>query len=166
MAALSGASAAGANTTQQPSESLEADIQSLKEEIVKINRDFFILEEELLFPANTQVVVFVSVDSGVLFTLDSVSLKLNDKNVANYLYTAREGKALERGGVQQLYIGNLRNGQHEIVAILNGKGPQGRSFRRGTSLIFEKSDDAKYIELKVVDSAERQQPEFTIREWE
>ena len=69
---------------------LDQDIQDLKKVVLDLNRDLFLLEEELLFPANTQVAVFVSMDVGDFFDLDSVTVKLNDKEVANYLYTERE----------------------------------------------------------------------------
>jgi hypothetical protein len=42
--------------------------------VIDLNRDLFVLEEELLFPANTQVAVFVSMDVGDFFALDSISL--------------------------------------------------------------------------------------------
>ena len=43
---------------------LDEEIQSLKQDIVALNRSLFMLEEELLFPANTQVAVFLSMDVG------------------------------------------------------------------------------------------------------
>ena len=54
----------------------------------------FVLEEELLFPANTQVALFVSMDVGTFFDLDSVQILIDGKEVSNYLYTAREREAL------------------------------------------------------------------------
>lgn len=67
--------------------SLDQEVQSLKKEVLDLNRELFVLEEELLFPANTQVAVFVSMDVGDFFAVDSVTLKLDNKEVANYLYT-------------------------------------------------------------------------------
>ncbi len=142
------------------------NIQSLKNEVIELNRDLFILEEDLLFSANTQVSVFLSVDSDVLFELDSVQLKLDDTIVSNYLYTEREIKALKRGGVQRLYIGNLTSGEHELTAFFIGKGPSNRDFKRATSKTIEKSDDAKYIELKIVGSSSKEQPDFVVKVWE
>ncbi len=93
--------------------SLDEDTQSLKKDVVDLNRDLFVLEEELLFPANTQVAVYVSMDVGEFFGLDSISLKIDNKEVTNYLYTPREVDALLKGGVQRLYLGNLKVGNHE-----------------------------------------------------
>jgi hypothetical protein len=152
-------------TPPRDSQSLDTRIQSLKQEAMELNRDLLVLEEELLFPASTQVAVFVSVDVGVLFDLDSVQLKLDDAVVTNYLYTEREAGALHRGGVQRLYIGNLKSGKHELVAVFTGKGPRWRDYRRGTALTFDKATDPKYIELQIRDDTRGQQPEFRVKEW-
>lgn len=145
---------------------LDQRIQTLKQEVMELNRDLLVLEEELLFPANTQVAVFLSMDVGTLFQLDSVQLKLDDTVVANYLYTDREVQALFRGGVQKLYLGNVRAGKHELVAIFTGKGPHNRDYRRGATLTFEKTTGPKYIELQIRDETRKQQPEFRVKEWQ
>ena len=145
---------------------LDAEVQDLKKDVVDLNRELFILEEELLFPANTQVAVFVSLDVGEFFALDSVQLKIDDKEVSNYLYTPREAEALLKGGVQRLYVGNLKTGAHELVAFFAGKGPNGRDYRRGATLGFEKGVGAKYLELRISDRQRKAQPEFEIKDWE
>lgn len=145
---------------------VDQDVQALKKELVALNRDLFKLEEEILYPASTQVAVFLSVNTGTFFQLDSVTLKLDDKEVANYLYTTREVEALHRGGVQKLYIGNLKSGQHELVAFFTGKGPHDVDYRRGATVTFDKSVGAKYVELRITDKASALQPEFAVRQWE
>jgi hypothetical protein len=145
---------------------LDADVQDLKKQVLDLNKDLFLLEEELLFPSNTQVAVFVSMDVGDFFGLDSVELKLDNKNVTNYLYTEREAGALVKGGVQRLYVGNLKAGQHELVAVFTGQGPHVRDYRRGASLKFEKGIGPKYIELTISDRETKMQPEFVVKEWE
>lgn len=145
---------------------LDEDVQDLKKLAVDLNRDLFLLEEELLFPANTQVAIFVSVDVGEFFGLDSVELRLDGEDVTNYLYTDREVTALHRGGVQRLFVGNLRAGEHELVAVFTGEGPHERDYRRGASLVFEKGIGPKYIELTISDREARLQPEFVVKEWE
>lgn len=145
---------------------LDEEIQAVKKDVVDLNRDLFLLEEELLFPANTQVAVFLSMDVGEFFALDTVELRMDDKQVAKYLYTPREAEALLKGGVQRLYLGNLRTGDHELVALFTGKGPHGQDYTRGAQLSFEKSVGAKYLELKISDQQRKSQPEFEIRDWE
>jgi len=145
---------------------VDQDVQALKKQLIDLNRDLFKLEEELLYPASTQVAVFLSVDVGTFFALDSVTLKVDDKEVANYLYTDREVQALHRGGVQKLYLGNLKAGSHEIVAFFTGKGPHERDYRRGTTLVVDKTVGAKYVELRISDREASLQPEFVVRQWE
>jgi hypothetical protein len=150
----------------QEFKSLDQDVQGLKKEVLDLNRELFTLEEELLFPANTQIAVFVSMDVGVFFSLDTLTLKVDNKEVASYLYTEREAEALLKGGVQRVYIGNLKVGNHELVAFFTGKGPNVRDYKRGTSLQFEKGVGAKYLELKISDKQRKEQPEFVVKEWE
>lgn len=146
--------------------SLDEDVQSLKKEVLDLNRDLFLLEEELLFPANSQVAFFISMDVGEYFELDSVSLQIDGKEVANYLYTEREAGALLRGGVQRVHMENLKVGDHELIAVFTGKGPHVRDYRRGATMTFNKGIGAKYVEMEISDRAAKQQPEFIIKEWE
>jgi len=145
---------------------LDETVQDLKKDVVDLNKELFVLEEELLFPANTQVAVFVSMDIGEFFALDSLSLKIDNKEVANYMYTPREAEALLKGGVHRVYLGNLKVGEHQLVAFFSGKGPNDRDYKRGANLKFEKGVGAKYLELKITDRQRKAQPEFAIKDWE
>ena len=110
--------------------SLDKDVQDLKKEVLDLNRDLFLLEEELLFPANSQVAFFISMDVGEYFELDSINLKIDGKEVTNYLYTEREVGALLRGGVHRVHMANLKTGDHELIAVFTGKGPHTWYYRR------------------------------------
>lgn len=158
--------AAAETESRQEFRQLDEDVQDLKKEVLDLNRDLFLLEEELLFPANSQVAFFVSLDVGEYFDLDSVSLRIDGREVANYLYTEREVDALMRGGVHRLHMANLRTGEHELIAIFTGQGPHTRDYRRGATITIDKGIGAKYLELEITDRVTAQQPEFDIREWE
>ena len=145
---------------------LDQEVQGLKKDVVDLNKDLFVLQEELLFPANTQVALYISMDVGAFFALDSVTVKIDNKEVKNYLYTAREADALLKGGVQQIYLGNLKVGKHELVAFFTGKGPVERDYKRGATINFDKGVGAKYLELKITDRVPKHQPEFMIKDWE
>ena len=145
---------------------LDGRVQDVKSDVIKLNRDLLVLEEELLFPANTQVALFVSMDVGKMFELDSVQIKLDDKVVAAYLYTPLEVAALHRGGVQRVWLGNLKTGEHELVAYFTGKGPHERDYKRGATVKFDKGTDPKYIELQIKDSTGKLQPEFDVKLWQ
>jgi len=160
------ADAASAPAAAASAGSLDSRIQDAKGDVIRLNRDLLVLEEELLFPANTQVAVFLSMDVGKLFELGSVQVRLDDKIVANYLYTPLEVTALHRGGVQRMYLGNLKTGTHELVALFTGGGPHFRDYKRGANIKFDKTTEPKYIELQIKDSTGKLQPEFEVKVWQ
>jgi hypothetical protein len=164
--AETGATTVAGESSDSEFKTVDQDVQTLKKQVLDLNRELFVLEEDLLYPADTQVAVFVSMDVGTFFGLDTVTLKLDGKDVSNYLYTARETQALLKGGVQRLYVGNLKIGDHELVAFFTGKGPNQIDYKRGATLKFNKSVGAKYLELKISDQKVKEQPEFIVKEWE
>ena len=165
-AAQAAPNAAAAEAAPTGTRTLDQEVQGLKKDVIDLNKDLFVLQEELLFPANTQVAVYVSMDVGAFFALDAVQVKIDNKEVKNYLYTAREADALLKGGVQEIYLGNLKTGKHELVAFFTGKGPNERDYKRGASISFDKGVGAKYLELKITDRVPKHQPEFLIKDWE
>lgn len=147
------------------SSELSKELQQLKSQVLQLNRDFFILEEDLLFPASTQVAIFVSVDIGRFFKLDSVEVKINEQDVAGFLYTQRQRIALEQGGIQKLYLGNIKAGTHQLTAIFIGLDNEGRSIKRAAQYTFEKEEDAVMIELKLVDNTSNYRTQVVVEQW-
>ena len=164
--AAASAPAPAAAASAPDAATLDGRVQDIKSDVIKLNRGLLVLEEELLFPANTQVALFVSMDVGKMFELDSVQIKLDDKVVSSYLYTPLEVQALHRGGVQRLYLGNLKTGEHELVAYFTGKGPHDRDYKRGATVKFDKGTEPKYIELRIKDLQQKLQPEFDVKVWQ
>ncbi len=146
--------------------SLNEQVEDLKRAALNLNRDLLLLEEELLFPGSTQVAVFVSMDIGEFFQLDALKVKIDDQLVGSHLYTDKQINALFRGGVQRIYVGNVKSGSHEISAFFTGKGPQGRDYKRAAQLRFEKTSEPVLLELKITDSTQKLQPMFEIKEWQ
>lgn len=140
-------------------------VEALKESVLTLNRDLLILEEELLYPASTQIAVYVSMDLGTFFALDAIKLEINNQLVASELYTDKQTKALFRGGVQRLYVGNLKTGEHEISAFFTGRGPQ-KDYKRGAKHVITKGQDPVVLELRIVDSTAQLQPVFEIKQWQ
>lgn len=144
---------------------LSREIQGLKSEIVGLNKDLRLMEEELLFPSSSQVSVFVSLDIGQFFKLESVKLKLDGKQVVSHIYSDKQRQALKRGGVQRLYLTNLNLGEHTLSAFFTGIGPNGRPYKRAAEQSFTKHKGSHYIELAVVDDFSKQEPTFVIKQW-
>lgn len=155
----------GRAKAQQSVNALSVELQDLKQSVIALNKNLRVLEEDLLFPANTQLTVFVSLDVGKFFTLETVKLNLDGKLVTSHTYSDKEVAALARGGVHRLHVANLSVGDHTLSAFFTGIGPNGRGYKRGTTLNISKKSGPKYVELRVSDSSLKLQPEFFVREW-
>ncbi len=156
--------------TKQPEDvsdnrSTSEKLEALKQDVIAVNRDLFILEEDLLFPASTQVALYFSVDIGYFFALDNLKLKIDDKQVTHHLYTEKDVDALYRGAIQKAYIGNINSGKHELVALIVGTGPHNRAYRKAVSFTFVKATGAKAIEIQLRDDSGKMQPTLNVVEW-
>lgn len=156
---------AGSPTTVE-FRTVDEEVRAIKDDVLALSAELFVLEEALLYPGDSQVAFFVSMDVGEYFDLESVSLQIDGTEVANYLYSEREVGALARGGVQRLHIENLNTGEHELVAVLFGESDQLKNYRSDISLDIEKGIGSKYVELEITDRVTRQQPEFVVNQWE
>lgn len=166
---LFGTGAWAQSNSESSSESMQQtpiapQLEDLKQAALTLNRELLILEEELLYPASSQVAVYVSMDVGHFFALDGVRLEIDGQLVASELYSDQQVTALYRGGVQRLHIGNLKSGEHEIAAFFTGRGPQ-QDYKRAAKLIVTKAQAPLVLELRIIDSATQLQPLFDIKEW-
>jgi hypothetical protein len=151
---------------EQDIEALDVKIQKLKDDVIDLNTQIFRLQEELLYPEDSSVVVFLSVEGGNYFALDSVKLMVGDTMVTSYLYTDREVTALKKGGIQRLYMGNIKAGDHQLAAVFTGKGPQGQDYKRAETITLNKQKGAAFIKLMVRDDPVKKQPEFVYETWQ
>lgn len=146
-------------------QALSNEIQALKINAVTLNKDLRSLEDELLFPANTQCKVYLSVKKGEFFKLNNVKIKIDGLDVATHIYSDKQRDALEKGGMQRLYVGNLSHGKHKITAFFGGTDINNRFVKRAATLEFEKESGAKYIEVKMVDSPKELDTNFSFKQW-
>lgn len=144
---------------------LDEDMAAFRKDVLEINKRLLLMEEELLFPADTQLAIFVSLDVGKFFVPDSVTLKLDGETIESHLYTDKEVAALRSGAIQKIHTTNIKNGDHQLTAFVTGKGPNGRDYRRAVTLDFDKGHGRHYIQLKMEDDAAAQQPVFSFRSW-
>ena len=101
--------------------SLDEQVQEIKADTLSIGTQMRLLEEKLLYPSSTQVAVFVSLDNAAKFRLDSIEIQLDGKPAAQHLYSTKELEALQKGGVQRIYAGNIKSGEHDLQVLLTGK---------------------------------------------
>ncbi|MDP6981027.1 MAG: hypothetical protein QF570_20900 [Myxococcota bacterium] len=131
---------------------LDEQVQEIKSDVLGIAEELRRLEEKLLFPSNTQVAVFVSMPSGNGFRLDSVKLQIDGQPAARHIYSFKELDALEKGGVQRLYTGNVATGAHEIRVEVAGKLASGAEVRGSEAIRFDKAAEPRLIELSLAGS--------------
>ena len=126
---------------------LDEQVQEIKSDVLSIAAELNQLEEKLLYPSSTQVSVFVSLVSGETFRLDTAEIKLDGKAVAHHLYTFKELEALQKGGVQRIYTGNLRSGTHDLQVSVSGKSMGGAGFRKTGTFKINKGVGPKIVEV-------------------
>ena len=143
---------------------LDEQVQDIKKDVLNLSSELARLEEKLLFPSNTQVSLFISMNEGDDFRLDSVQLKLNEKVVAQHLYSFRELEALQSGGVQRLYLGNIKTGEHDLVVSYSGKAPAGGEYKRSGSYRVNKDVGPKFVEI-IIAGPETTEQDIKFRDW-
>ena len=129
--------------------SLDDQVQEIKSDVLDIAAELAVLEERLLFPSNTQVTVFVALGEGDDFRLDAVKLDIDDQLAAHHIYSFKELEALQQGGVQRLYMGNLATGSHEIEVAVLGKLPNGKELSRTQRFSFSKDVEPRLLGITV-----------------
>jgi len=133
--------------TRQEMRSLDEQVQEIKSDVLGIAKDLSLLEEQLLYPSNTQLAVFVKLATDETFRLDAVQLAIDGESVTHYIYGFKELEALQNGGVQRVYTGNLRTGSHELTVSVNGKLTSGKEFSSSQSFTFSKDVEPRLLGL-------------------
>lgn len=143
--------------------SLDEQVQSLKGEVISINRELMLLQEKLVYPSNTQVSVFVSLDAGSKFSLDSIELKVDNRTAQKHIYTYRELEALRKKGVQRLHTGNLANGKHQLSVSVAGHTATNSAYEQQASFSITKAAGPKLVELRISSSGGK--PSIKLTNW-
>jgi hypothetical protein len=140
---------ATATPDQRQMRDLDEQVQQTKSDVLSIAAEMNQLEEKLLYPAGTQVAIFVALAKGDELRLDAVRLQIDGQLVAHYIYSAKELEALRKGGVQRIYVGNVATGDHKLNVLVDGKLKSGADFNRTDQFTFRKEVKPKLVEVKV-----------------
>jgi hypothetical protein len=132
---------------------LDEQVQEIKSDVLAIASELNQLEEKLLYPSNTQVALFVALPKGETFRLDSVQIQLGGKPVARHIYTFKELEALRKGGVQRIYTGNIRAGEHDLQVSVTGKSSGGADFEHTENFKVTKDVGPKIVEILLKDQS-------------
>jgi hypothetical protein len=91
----------------------------------------------------------VSLAGQETFRLDSVEIQLDGKPVAYHLYTFKELEALQKGGVQRIYTGNIRSGEHDLQVFVLGKTQGGADLRKSEQFKVNKDVGPRIVEISL-----------------
>ncbi|MFO7619892.1 MAG: hypothetical protein R6W81_01320 [Bacteroidales bacterium] len=139
----------GQEISKEQIKGLDEQVQEIKSDVLGIAVELNQLEEKLLYPSNTQIAMFVSLISGETFRLDSVEIRLDGNSVAYHLYTFKELEALQKGGVQNIFTGNIRSGEHDLQVFVIGKTVGGKSFQKSERFKVNKQVGPKIVEISL-----------------
>ncbi len=140
-AVLTGAS----ELSQEQMQSLDEQVQEIKSDVLGIASELSNLEERLLYPTDTQIAVFVALEEGEAFRLDAVQITIDGELAAHHIYSFKDLEALQKGGVQRIYTGNVTTGGHEISVAVLGKQKGGDDFSEAASFDFVKGVEPKLL---------------------
>ena len=153
-----------AEVTKEQIKGLDEQVQDIKKDVLALTTELTLLEEKLLFPSNTQVSLFVSLTGDKDFVLDSMQIKLDNKVVAQHLYTYKEIEALRAGGVQRIYTGNIKTGDHNLIASFIGRKKSGDDYQRSENFTVTKAVGPKFVEIQITGSSASDQT-VSFKDW-
>jgi hypothetical protein len=139
----------GEDISREQIKGLDEQVQEIKTDVLDIATELNQLEEKLLYPSSTQVALFIALADGETFRLDSVEIELDGRQVAHHIYTFKELEALQKGGVQDIYTGNILAGDHDLQVSVQGKSKGGSDFQKMGSYQINKDVGPKIVEISL-----------------
>lgn len=141
-------SANAEEVTKEQIKGLDEQVQDIKKDVLSISAELNLLEEKLLYPSNTYIAFFVSVAKDSGFSPDSITINLDNKDVANYIYSFKEVQALQSGGVQRVFTGNVRTGEHNVRINVIGKQGGGKKTDSASHTVT-KGIGPQFVEIRL-----------------
>jgi len=137
----------GADITKEELKGQDEQVQDIKSDVLSISAELAKLEEKLLYPSSTEVSVFVSLADGETFRLDAVEIQMDGNPVARHVYSFKELEAMRKGGVQRIYTGNIRSGDHDLSVSVIGKTKGGSDLRKSERFKISKDVAPRIVAL-------------------
>ena len=125
--------------------SLDGQVQEIKSDVLNIASELSNLEERLLYPSNTQIAIFVSVADDEAFRLDALQVEIDGNMATHHIYSFQELEALQKGGVQRIYTGNVVTGGHDLRVTMIGQSKSGKDVSESVSCSFAKDVKPKTL---------------------
>ena len=141
----------GEDITKEELKGQDEQVQDIKSDVLSISAELEKLEEKLLYPSNTEVSVFVSLAAGETFRLDAVDIQMDGNPIARHVYSFKELEAMRKGGVQHIYTGNIRSGDHDLLVSVIGKTVGGSDLHSAERFKISKDIAPRIVEISLSD---------------
>ena len=151
-ALIAPASLYGQDISGQELRSLDEQVQEVKSDVLSIAAELGQLEEKLLYPSDTELSVFVAMAGDEPFRLDAVRIAIDGELATHYIYSFKELEALQKGGVQRVYTGNIRTGEHRLEISVSGKLPDGSDYSNSRTFSFDKCVEPKLLGITLANA--------------
>ncbi|HJY36449.1 MAG TPA: hypothetical protein VJ299_03235 [Steroidobacteraceae bacterium] len=145
LAVLGSASTSADASYREQMKGLDEQVQEVKSDVLSIAAELARLEERLLYPSNTHLAVFIALAARDTLRLDAVQIQIDGQAVAHSIYSFKELEALQKGGVQRIYTGNVTTGEHQIEVSITGKLDTGKDYSRTERFAFSKGVEPKLL---------------------
>ena len=153
-----------ADSHREQMKGLDEQVQEVKSDVLSIAAELNQLEEKLLYPSDTHLAVFVALAKGEVFRLDSVQIQIDGRLATQYIYSFKELEALQKGGVQRIYTGNVATGEHQIEVSVNGKLTSGKDYSRTERFAFTKAIQPKLVGVTLA-GPDSGKPAISVGDW-
>jgi hypothetical protein len=134
-------------------QSLDEQVQEIKSDVLSIAAELGNLEEKLLYPSDSQLAVFVSVEKGEPVEVDSARITVDGQLVAQHVYSWKELEALAQGGVQRIHTGNVTSGKHQLEVAISGRRGGDKPFEVVERYDFSKDVGPQKIGIRLAHGA-------------
>jgi len=141
--------AVGQGVSKEQIKGLDEQVQEIKGDVLAIAVELKQLEEKLLYPSHSEISMFMAIAEGEKFRLDSVEIRLDGEQVAHHLYSFKELEALQMGGVQRIYTGNVKTGEHDLQISFKGKSEGGSAIERSENFKVRKDIRPGVVEISL-----------------
>ncbi|MDH5631997.1 MAG: hypothetical protein OEZ10_03290 [Gammaproteobacteria bacterium] len=147
-------------TLADQAKGLDEQVRKAKEEVLDIGTELQTLEDRLLYPAYTQIAIYLSLKDGGPFDLASLAISIDGKEVIHHKYAPMEISALKNGGVQRLYTGNIKLREHKLDLHVVGRLSNNQTAQRRISYTVVKGVHPAIIEIRLASLEQENGIEF------
>ena len=161
---LASASSIADASYREQMKGLDEQVQEVKSDVLSIAAELARLEERLLYPSNTHLAVFISLAERDTLRLDAVQIQIDGQAVAHSIYSFKELEALQKGGVQRIYTGNVSTGEHQIEVSIAGKLDTGKDYSHAEHFAFTKAIKPKLMGITLA-GPDSGQPAIDVGDW-